>query len=314
MCVIAYKPKNIDLMDDKIIANMWAINSDGAGYMFVKNDNVIIKKGYLKLNDFLKDLKEDYNREKLKEKNLILHFRIGTSGGITKEKTHPFPLSNNDKLLDALRITNKNNYGIVHNGVLSDYTYNQSLSDTQSFIKDFLFELNNLKPIYKNNALINRFITNELKGSKLVILDKKDNVYMYGDFKQDNGIYYSNATYKTSYYTSELEPTTYNFKNYNYNYASSYNDNYDYYDEDFYSSLYQTIASNRLSVYKLVPNDCIISVGGYELYNYNESEFTYYVDSALNCYELDHYNFIADYIGHATIYDDNNRVVKYEDL
>lgn len=316
MCIIAYKPKNIDLMDDKTIKNMWDINSDGAGYMFIKNDNVIIKKGYLKLNDFLKDLKEDYNREHLKDKNLILHFRIGTSGGINKEKTHPFPLSNNDALLDAIRIKNHNNYGIVHNGVINAYTYNKALSDTQTFIKDFLYELNTIKPLYKNNALINKFITNELDGSKLVILDKKDNVYMYGDFKLDGGIYYSNATYKTSYYTSALEPTTYNYNNYNYSYASGYKnaDSYDDYFDDFYSSLYNTISTNKLGIYKRVPNDYILSVGGYELINYDESDFMYYVDSGLNCYELDHYNGTADYIGRATIYNDNNRIIKYEDL
>lgn len=213
MCIIVYKPINEKIPTRDRLKTCFNNNDDGAGYMFADHNNVIIKKGFKTFDDFYKQLKSDVKKYDLKNKALILHFRIGTSGGLDANKTHPFILTNKSKLInkfngDAITC----NVGVVHNGVLNDYVYG-GLSDTQNFIKDFLYDVyySNLKDNIKN-----KIIKSELNTSKLIILNANGSVNKYGDFIKDaDGVYYSNASYKDRYY-----------------YTSK---NYCYYDDDFYN-------------------------------------------------------------------------------
>lgn len=224
MCVIVYKPKNIDLPNKDILYNCYRNNKDGVGYTFTDRKNVIVKKGYQDFNIFYNELLKDYLKYNLKDKNLILHFRIGTSGGLTKEKTQPFKITDNIKELNKLYIKNKKT-SIVHNGVFSSYTYNSKNSDTQNYIKDFLYPL--LKSGIRNKT---ELIKDTLSYSKLAMLNYRDNVSLYGEFIQDKGIYYSNTSYNN--YVSNEDTKKYDFTNHykklkdtkiwEYNYAKWY--------------------------------------------------------------------------------------------
>ena len=196
MCVIVYKPKGINIPDKDILHNCYINNNDGVGYTFTDRKNVVVKKGYKDFELFYKDLLKDYKKHNLKEHNLIMHFRIGTSGGLTKEKTQPFKITNNVKELNKLYIKNKKT-SIVHNGVFSNYTYNSNLSDTQNYIKDFLQPL--LVSGIRNKT---ELIKDTLSYSKIAMLNNKDNVSLYGEYILDNGIYYSNNSYN-NYYTKD---------------------------------------------------------------------------------------------------------------
>lgn len=189
MCVIVYKPKNIELPSKQILHNCYEHNKDGVGYTFTNRKNVIVKKGYQDFKEFYNELLKDYKRYNLKQHNLIIHFRIGTSGGLTKEKTQPFKITNNIDELNKLYIKNKKT-SIVHNGVFSRYTYDTKNSDTQNYIKDFLYPL--LKSEIRNKP---ELIKDTLSYSKLAMLNYKDNVSLYGEYIKDNDIYYSNNSY-----------------------------------------------------------------------------------------------------------------------
>lgn len=228
MCIIVYKPINEKIPTRDRLKTCFNNNDDGAGYMFADHNNVIIKKGFKTFDDFYKQLKSDVKKYDLKNKALILHFRIGTSGGLDANKTHPFILTNKSKLInkfngDAITC----NAAVVHNGVLNDYVYG-GLSDTQNFIKDFLYDVyySNLKDNIKN-----KIIKSELNTSKLIILNANGSVNKYGDFIKDaDGVYYSNASYKDRYY-----------------YTSK---NYCYYDDDFYNDYeikYDTLKPDETS-------------------------------------------------------------------
>lgn len=213
MCIIVYKPINENVPKRDILQRCFNNNNDGCGYMFNDNNAVVIRKGFNDFNTFYKQLKTDVKKHDLKSKTLVLHFRIATSGGLEKNKTHPFVLTNKSKLInkyngDAITC----DVGVVHNGVLNDYVYG-GLSDTQNFIKDFLYDVyySNLKENIKN-----KIIKSELNSNKLIILDKTGNAKKYGDFIYDDGVYYSNSSYKERYY--------YTSKNYN----SYYDKYYDY--------------------------------------------------------------------------------------
>lgn len=196
MCVILYKPKKTMLPSEKILKNCYNNNHDGVGYTYTHRNKVIIRKGYTDFNTFYKDLIKDYKKYNLQYHNLLIHFRIGTSGGLAPEKTHPFKITSNVHELNKLYIKNKKT-AVLHNGILSSYTYNTELSDTQNYIKDFLTPL--LKSKIRNK---NELIKESLDYSKLAMLDNKDNVYLYGDYIKDNGIYYSNKSYN-NYITNE---------------------------------------------------------------------------------------------------------------
>lgn len=211
MCIILYKPKNRKLPDKTILKNCFDNNNDGAGYMFVKNNQVYFKKGFTNFDTFYNELTKEYKSNNLDSKNLVLHFRIGTSGGINKEKTHPFIISDKDEKLNQLKGYCKS--AIVHNGIFSNYVNdNKNLSDTQNFIKGFLYPLLKLSHFNFNNKDITKLINKQIETSKIIILDQKDNIFMYGNFIEDNGIYYSNTTYSYSY--KKYYSTYYdNFKN-----------------------------------------------------------------------------------------------------
>lgn len=204
MCIIIAKDKGGRLPTKKELENSFNYNSDGAGLMYVDNNKVHIDKGYMTFDKFYnhyKKLLKKYNN--FKNKSLVLHFRIGTSSGNIPANTHPYPISTNKKDLHKLHI--ETDLGMVHNGIISEYTpldKNSTTNDTQEFI------LRYVAPMYKH---YNHFYKNEyiLKGmdditnSKLVFLTADDNLYYVGKFIEDNNLLFSNDTYKKStyYYT-----------------------------------------------------------------------------------------------------------------
>ena len=99
MCIIVAKEKGKQLPSKKILETCFDNNHDGAGLMYVKNNQVVIDKGYMTFKDFykrVKELKKEFNSD-LTDKAIVFHFRIGTSGENDKKTTHPFPISNNSE-------------------------------------------------------------------------------------------------------------------------------------------------------------------------------------------------------------------------
>ena len=92
MCVIAFSPKGNEAPTEKQIKEMFKKNPDGAGYAWDDGATVHFKKGFMNVDDLLEDLGP---LEKWKDKNLAMHFRIGTAGKNDKKTTHPFPLTRN---------------------------------------------------------------------------------------------------------------------------------------------------------------------------------------------------------------------------
>lgn len=199
MCIIAIKPKNKDIQEKKILERCFINNQDGAGYMFVDDNNkVVIKKGFMKFEEFYKTIMKDYKENKLKDKTLVMHFRIGTSGKNKIGCTHPFPIT--DKF-DELELTrHATNIGICHNGIVQGFnSYANQYSDTELYIATVITPLIRLNlQSYKFNDVQQLILTTT--NSKWAILDKNDEYYTIGQFIEDNGYYYSNETFKPRQY------------------------------------------------------------------------------------------------------------------
>jgi predicted glutamine amidotransferase len=281
MCIIVAKEKGVTLPSKNTLKTCFEHNSDGSGLMYVKDNKVIIEKGFMTFGDFwhkIKELKREFNSD-LTDKAIVMHFRIGTHGENDKATTHPFAISDNS---DDLRATYfETDIAMAHNGIISSYNYDKVLSDTQSFVKDYVSifkELN--KEFYKNERVMELIADKaNINSNKLCFLDKDENIYWYGNKVVDNGVVYSNTTYKEPKY---YQPK-YSYSSYMWEY-----DNY-YYG---YSNYYKT-PTKKVEPLKEIAKDTIkyqvLSTGDYYM-TLTDSDFvdkdqTYYIDNKKNLYE-----------------------------
>lgn len=91
MCIIVYKPENKEFPTWATLETCFNNNPDGCGYMFVKNNQVNIRKGFMTFKQFKKALKQDKQNCGI---NLpyVMHFRITTHGGTSPQMCQPFPV------------------------------------------------------------------------------------------------------------------------------------------------------------------------------------------------------------------------------
>ena len=212
MCIIAVKPIGEELMERRILENCFNYNSDGMGFMWNEDGEVHISKGYMNFEEGYRVLKELDRRINLKERGLVIHFRIATSGNVDMGACHPFAISNSDKTLRTLELTT--DIGVAHNGIISAYIppKNSILSDTQLFIKDYLYNIKEEIPNFLTNSNI-LFAIEKVVGSKLAFLDGEGNVTTVGKFIEEDNYLFSNETYldltdlykswNTSYYYND---------------------------------------------------------------------------------------------------------------
>lgn len=299
MCIIVIKPKDKELQKRKVLKTCFERNSDGAGYMFAINNKVIIKKGFMTFNEFYKSVIKDYTDNNLKDNNLVMHFRIGTSGESKLGCTHPFPISDEYESLEKLEVCTS--VGVCHNGVISNMNsrYNK-YSDTEIYIK------NVLAPIMKLNktAYLRKDIQNMIlltTNSKLCILDNLDNLVQIGEFVVDDGYYYSNSTYKP--YT----PPKYSY-NYDYNYNSYNYNSYNYIKTPPIN--HSSNANSKTPPIKVLKKEWFFRNNDRTKMFVIKTDNKFYYDKDNNIYEYDNHLF-KKIMTNAIIYDDKSNIVTF---
>lgn len=194
MCVILVKERGIELPTKDILESCWKRNPDGAGFMFNDCDKVVIMKGFMTFEEFYLRLQTANEFYHLKEKGLVIHFRIATSGLKDKGNCHPYPISNDNLDLRKSFITTE--LGIAHNGIIRSYNgKNNILNDTQLFIKNDLFELNSLDKKFYKNVIFQSMIERLIDGSRLVFLNKKGEIIKLGKWFHNGNYYFSNLNH-----------------------------------------------------------------------------------------------------------------------
>lgn len=285
MCIIVAKEKGVALPSKNTLKTCFEHNSDGSGLMYVKNGKVVIEKGLMTFGDFwhkIKELKKEFDSD-LTDKALVMHFRIGTHGENDKATTHPFAISSNSEDLRATYF--ETDIAMAHNGIIRDFNYDKVLSDTQSFVKDFVSVFKDLNKDFYKNERVMKLITDKanISSNKLCFLDKDENIYYYGNRVVDNGVIYSNETYK--------EPKrTYSYSSYHWNYDNWYDWDYGYtkpsnwYNDDHKKSETKTqdIAKKQIKYAILEEGDFYQSLSGADFVGKGEK---LYVDKEKNLYE-----------------------------
>jgi predicted glutamine amidotransferase len=184
MCIICCKPLNKRLPKEQY-SNMFSANSDGAGFCYMEDGELLIAKGFFTFDDFWNFY------EPLEEKAILIHFRIGTSGGNNGENCHPWLIT--DKREGA-----PHDLVFVHNGVIPIDRRNQSLSDTGNFNEDILKELAKDYPDFWKQKEFKWMIESAIgSGNKLVIADETGHCEIFnekaGVWRDD--VWFSNNTF-----------------------------------------------------------------------------------------------------------------------
>lgn len=197
MCIIVAKEKKVGLPTIETLKTCFEHNNDGAGFMYVNNGKVVIDKGYMSFDSFKRHYEKLCKKfNDFKDKALVMHFRIGTSGTNTGENTHPYCISTDYRDLHKTNVLCS--LGVVHNGIITQYNpkdTKNNTNDTQEFIMKYLAPLYaNYKDFYKNEYIMSGI--EDIIMSKLTFLDTEENLYYVGDFEEENGVKYSNSSYK----------------------------------------------------------------------------------------------------------------------
>lgn len=192
MCVICCKPAGVDLPKQEYIDNMWTRNSDGAGIMYALDGRVHIIKGFMDYSAFKEALDNLDDAYDLKSLPMVMHFRITTHGGTKPENCHPFPVT--ESLGKLQKLVQTTSLGVAHNGII-DITPRKGISDTMEYILSQLSLLYKAVPDFYRNKLLMRMVSNAID-SKMALLTDKGEIYTIGNFEVEDGIMYSNTSYK----------------------------------------------------------------------------------------------------------------------
>lgn len=194
MCIICYKPAGANFPTKNQYKTMFRQNPDGAGFMFRRAgaDTVTIKKGFMSYSAFRNALAA----EKLTPADdVAFHFRIATHGGINKEMTQPFPLSNKKRALTAMTYTSDT--GIMHNGIISLCGDARKLSDTAQFVAQYMTRLCPAdKPLNRRYDDITLNIIEACIDSRMLILTGTGDAHILGrGWITDGDLIFSNDSY-----------------------------------------------------------------------------------------------------------------------
>lgn len=219
MCIIiACEPNHRPTTEQ--LENCFWNNPDGAGVAYSDGKTVHVRKGLMAIDEFLAEV-----AKVPADAAMVIHCRIGTSGGMAEDATHPFPLSKKLEDMHKLEYTAKT--VVFHNGVLpyaSDAELHQS--DSMTYVMDTLYPLSRKWKVRLEGGLACSDYAKEVigatcTGSRICVLDNKGNIRRVGTgwLNVTNGVYASNSSYSYDGF-KWYKPTS--KKDYDYWYGENY--------------------------------------------------------------------------------------------
>ena len=195
MCIICVSPKRVRQPNVTTIRRMFQNNPDGAGYMVARDGKVIISKGFMNVDEYIEAIRAEHFTAK---DPVVYHFRISTQAGVNPEMTHPFPLSNRIEHMKVLDV--ECSCGVAHNGIIRLTTdrNNREYSDTALFIANYLSLIIREPGDLKDERVLK--LIHRLAGSKLAIMDADGYIATVGEYINQKGLLFSNASFETDTY------------------------------------------------------------------------------------------------------------------
>lgn len=154
-------------------------NPDGFGMSYIEGNKLCV---FRSLSADFKGLYARYKKIfKSSNKPILLHFRIGTSGGINLENCHPF-------YIDKETV-------FCHNGIIDNYG-TAIMSDTREFNRDILSAFNS-KELF-NNIALKELISTYIGYSKFILFNSAGEFVIYNEdlgHWDNNNNWFSNSSY-----------------------------------------------------------------------------------------------------------------------
>lgn len=213
MCVIVLKQAGKKLPPDDTLKTCWDSNPDGAGFMYAKDGKVHIRKGFMKLKKLLEALHE--LPADCMSGNVVIHFRVGTHGAVSRECTHPFPVCDDYELMRATESTC--DFGMAHNGVIS-FAASQDGIKSDGRISDSMWFAHNVASKYMElleldkDFHISPLMNAAIGTNRFAFLRGDGYCWIVGDWYtvgDDEPVWYSNSSYEKPRYTARQTPTKY---------------------------------------------------------------------------------------------------------
>lgn len=200
MCVIIYAKAGKEI-PKKNLEQAFKSNPDGAGFMVQKDKEMpYFEKGFFTFDSFYKAYKSFADKGCY---DIAVHMRIKTHGNIDLNNCHPFALRNSPKDVSFTEGFCESLY--MHNGTIQsiDVPRNGEHSDTFEFAFRVMSSLNPL-----GNMAIRTILSNIETASRFCIMREGHAPLLVGSFVEDDGIMYSNTSYKkVSYFTNPYNYT-----------------------------------------------------------------------------------------------------------
>lgn len=194
MCVIAIKKRNVEFPKVETIKQMCDNNPDGFALVYNVEGKGTKSMRSLKSEDLYKEYRKllRYSSDKV---SFFIHARIKTHGTININNCHGW-YSKECKLYFA------------HNGILS-VKNRDDMTDSETFLRDLFTPAF----IFGGWDAAEKAINAVISTSKFVFMDNQGEIHHYGQYITDNGMLYSNNTYKEerrgSYYYYKPQTTYY---------------------------------------------------------------------------------------------------------
>lgn len=190
MCIILACEKN-NRPTAQVIEDCWRANPDGGGLMWADGSTVHGVKGLMTLDALTTEL--SYVPDDVP---LVIHFRIGTSGGMDERVTHPYPVS--PRLADLHATVWESPIGLAHNGVMHDVAIDtpNGVSDTVAYVRDIAAPLSTAFDLFSKTAT--KLLTDSSEGNRLCLLDASGRMNLTGRGwnKVTDGVMASNTSWK----------------------------------------------------------------------------------------------------------------------
>jgi glutamine amidotransferase len=182
MCLAIYCPAGKDVELEHLVEG-YCNNPHGAGFSYFDEKGKVRRQRFMKFEEFLSAY-EEAKREHGEHSPFSIHFRYATHGKTDVDNVHPF-MYNSDTT-------------VIHNGILDCLIDDKAMSDTFSFVENYLTSLP--REWYDNEYLFD-LVEQYCTGSKLVILTANPNAKHYAYIVNEssgfweNEIWYSNKSF-----------------------------------------------------------------------------------------------------------------------